>query len=337
VPDLIKLEPGRTKLYLGCEDDEVDGSPQEFTWQWIKQATKLRVKDRFKKHVEDGHFGEAREAGGGKYYLAEGHRDICRFNNKRFGARKDTIISMDDYEDIICGRKPKGGAVMVRGVEYRGKATLKNFDSDEFFILPRYTPAQCKAMALERIEADIKGKVVPWHDADPASYEYQTNFNIRYSGFYDILRKEMVLVAKRGASRQQIDDAIDLPTSILALITRKLSPAKADYYAARMMEYIETNSKALSNPSIRYKVHQTILEEINIEHLRDLQRLHGDNVDASTEKALNDALKRHKDLLPLAVLSDAPPEQGMSELAPPTKNNGAGKQASDDLNEDGMS
>ena len=337
MPDLIKLEPGKTKLYVGCEDDEVDGAPQEFTWLWIKQATGLRVKDRFKKHIEDGHFGNCRDAGGGKYYLAEGHRDICRFNNKRFGARKDIIISMDDYEDIICGREPKGGAVMVRGVEYTGKASVKNFDSNKFFALPRYTSAQCKAMTTERIEKDIKSKSVPWHNQDPTSYEYQRNYSTRYSGFYDLLRKEMVLVAKRGASQQQIDDAIDLPPSILALITRKLSPSQAEYYEARMFEYIETNSKALSNPSIRYKVHQTILEEINIEHLRDLQRLHGDNVSASIEKSLNDALSRHKGLLPLNVLSDAPPEQGLNDHAPPTASKDDGDQSSGDLNSAGMS
>lgn len=318
--DLIKLEPGKIKLYVGCEDDEVDGAPQEFTWLWIKQATGLRVKDRFKKHLEDGHFGNYRDAGGGKYYLTEGHRDICRFNNKRFGFRKDIIISMDDYEDIICGREPKGGAVMVRGIEYTGKASLKKYDSEEFFALPRYTSGQCKMMATERVERDISEKSVGWHDLPAKGYEFKTKWEARYNLFYGVLRKEMVLVAKRGALQQQIDDAIDLPPSIIALITRKLTPAESEYYIARMVEYIETNPQTMSNPSENYKVHQATLEEINIEHLRDLQRLHGDNVNSAIEKALNAALSRYWKLVPKDAISGAKPQTNYN-AAPPSKEN----------------
>lgn len=315
--ELIKFEPGKSKLYLGVDDNDVDDSPQEFDWAWIKDATKLRKKHRFKDHLEQGHFGVVTQLGVHSYRFQSGHRAICRFNNNRFEVISDIIVAMDDYEDVICGRESKNGKIIIRGSEFTGNASLKKFDSEEFFALPRYTSAQCKMMATQRVERDLNEKTVGWYDLAQESYEYQIKWKARYNGFYEVLRKEMVLVAKRSASQQQIDDAIDLPASILALITRKLSLSQSEYYIARMVEYIETNSKAMSNPSVSYKVHQTILEEINIEHLRDLQRLHGDNVNQAIEKALNDALTRHNKLVPLSIISDAA-SQGDYNSGPPT-------------------
>ena len=325
MPDLIKLEPGKTKLYVGCEDDEIDGAPQEFTWLWIKQATGLRVKDRFKKHIEDGHFGNCRDAGGGKYYLAEGHRDICRFNNKRFGARKDIIISMDDYEDIICGREPKGGAVMVRGVEYTGNASLKKFDSEEFISTPRYTSGQCKMMAKERVERDIREKIVRWHNLAPNSFEYKQKWEARYITIHEPLRHERILVAKRTASSRQIEDSDDLPLGILALISRKLDERKAEYFISRMAEYIESNPILMSNPALAYNIAQVIQEELIIEHLRDLQRLHGDNINKGVEAALSVALARHQKLLPLDKIGEgALPKAAPSRSSQSSNENGGG-------------
>lgn len=331
--ELIKLEPGKSKLYLGVDDNEVDDSPQEFEWTWIKAATKLRKKGSFVEHLEAGRFGIYKKIGIHSYEFQEGHRAICRFNNERFEHTHNTIImSMDDYESSICGRELENGVVIVRGAEYTGKPSIEKFNPEEFFALPRYTSGQCKMMATERVERDISEKAVGWHDLPVKGYEFKTKWEARYSLFYGTLRKEMVLVAKRGASQQQIDDAIDLPPSILALIARKLTLAESEYYIARMVEYIETNPQAMSNPSINYKVHQATLEEINIERLRNLQRLHGDNVNPSIEKALNDALTRYWKLVPKDAISDAKPKNNYN-AAPPSKEN---SHQDNDRNDDGM-
>lgn len=307
--DLLKLEPKKGKLYLGVDDDDVDDSPQEFKWIWVKKATGLRKKERFEMHIEQGHFGNVTKIGG-HYKFQEGHRSICRFNNNRFEeVTKDIIMSRDDYEDIISGREPKGGKVLVRGMEYTGNASVKKFDPQEFLVLPRYTSGQCRIMATERVEKDIEEKKVPWYDLEKNSYEYKQKWEARYIAIYEPLRKEMLLVAKNTASKRQIEDSVDLPLGILSLITRKLDEPQAEYYISRMAEYIESNPILMSNPALAYRIHQVILEELKIEHLRDLQRLYGDNINKDVETTLKVALDRHQKLVPLDLIGDGTPTE----------------------------
>lgn len=297
--DLLKSEPdGKNHLYKGVEDDQVDADTDTFTWEWIRKATLLKKKDSFNNHVKKGHFGHVEQISAKNYRMAEGHRAICRFNNKRYPSTSTKIVSRAQHSDMMRRTPVRDMVVMVRGRPWLKPVSLKRYNHDDFIATRRYTEDQVIILAAERVDNDIKSKTVRWHDL-PDKSEYQRLYDERVRMFQDLYASEMILVAKDTASKEDIRAAADLPAGILAMINYKLTLTQANYYISRFVEFQRIESKAVSDPILSYRIHQVILEEIQIEHLRDLQRLYGDEINKQVEDALEKALKRHQVLMPI--------------------------------------
>lgn len=284
---------------MGVPDERVDSTAEAFTWMWIQKATKLQKKSEFLKHLNDGHFGPWEQIGSNNWRLAEGHRAICRFNNHRFFTHKTPLVTREQYQDLISGRPMRSAVVMVGGKPVVKSISLANYNTKFFIAVQRYTNDQAVSLAIERIENDIEKKIVRWHDLDRESEEFQSYYNERLRMFSDLYIQEMMLVAKSSASPEEIKAAADLPLGITDLIDGKLSITQSEYYITRFVFYQRVWGSFKDNPALLYRIHQVILEEMRIEHLRDLQRLYGDTIDAPTDSALAKALDRHTKMMPM--------------------------------------
>lgn len=311
--DLLKLEPdGKKKLYLGIEDDQVDGSTEAFTWEWIKKATGIRKKDSFNKHVKKGHFGRVEQISAKNYRMVEGHRDICRFNNGRYPTIKTKIVTRGQYSDMTRGVPIRDMIVTVRGQPFVKPISLKKYNHNDFIEARRFTKDQAMILASKRVVEDINNKTVRWHALAKNSNEYKRRYAEREKMFLNLYISEIVLVAKETASEEEILQATDLPAGILPLIDHKLTLTQANYYISRFVEFQDIISKNADNPILSYRIHQVILEEIQIEHLRDLQRVYGDEINKKVEDALEKALKRHQSLMP-DRMGDGRPAEGTGQ------------------------
>jgi len=307
MPDLLRSEPaGREKLYKGVEDAEVDGTTETFTWEWIRKATKIKKKASFTAHLEKGHFGAFEQISSSLYRFSEGHRAICRFNNGRHTNQKTIVVSKEQYEDMMAGRPVRNMPVMVRGKPVLKSVSIKTYNRDEFIAVSRYTVDQARGMALERVENDIKEKTVSWHGLSRDSDEFRERAFARMKMFEDLLLAEMVLMARDIASKSDLRAAADLPASILNLIDYKLSASQAEYYISRFIAARVMIPEIVSNPFMAFRVHQVILEQMQVEHYRDLQRLHGDSVDKGVQAALDGALARLNKLMPGGLMKIEP-------------------------------
>ncbi len=312
--DLLKLEPGgRGKLYKDIGDDEVDANVETFTWEWIKKATKIKKKANFKAHLESGHFGAWEQIGSNRFRLTEGHRAICRYNNGRHKHRKTIIVSKDQYKDMMEGRPIRDMVIMVRGRPHLKSVSIKNYNHRDFIAIKRYTNDQARGLALERVENDIDTKIVSWHNLSRNDEEFQRRYQARVKMFEDLLLAEMVLMAKDTASPEDIRAAADLPASILSLIDYKLSATQAEFYIGRFLVALEMIPDLMKNPFMAFRMHQIILEELQVEHYRDLQRLYGDDVDEKVQKALAAAMTRLSRLMPGGLMKPPKPGDGTSE------------------------
>lgn len=297
--DLLKQEPGgRSKLYKGVEDEEVDASIATFAWSWIQQATKIKKIARFREHLDKGHFGAWEEIGSKSYRLVEGHRAICRFNNGRHKQQKTFVVTKKQYQDMQAGRPVSNMTVLVRGRPQLKSVSRKNFNREDFISVRRYSNDQARAKALARVEKDISDKVVPWYNLERDNEEFQRRFQVRVQMFEDLMLAEQVLMAKDTASAEDIRAAADLPASILNLIDYKLSVTQAEYYISRFVAAVEMIPGLMKNPFWTFRMHQIILEEIQVEHYRDLQRLYGDDINKRVQDALREALDRLNKLMP---------------------------------------
>jgi len=306
--DLLKSEPGgRSKLYKGVQDDKVNADTETFTWEWIKKATKIQKKARFKDHLSRGHFGPWEEIGSKAYRLVEGHRAICRFNNGRHKQQKTVVVTKQQYDDMQAGRPVSNVIVMVRGRPQLKPVSIKRYNHSDFIAVKRYSPDQAHVKALARVEKDISDKIVPWHDLDRGSEEFQNKSQIRVQMFEDLMLAEMVLMAKETASAEDIRAAADLPASILNLIDYKLSATQAEYYIGRFVAAVEMIPGLMKNPFMAFRMHQIILEELQVEHYRDLQRLYGDDINKQVQEALAASLARLHRLTPGGLMKSNPP------------------------------
>ena len=309
MPDLLKKEPtGRGKLYNKIEDADVSPETAIFTWKWITRAIKIKDKERFLTHLEAGHFGPHETVAEDNYKLIEGHRAICRFNNGRYGDQPAEVYTREQYADLIAGKPIRTMPVLVRGKVLTKQVSMKTFDSKEFIAVRHYNSDQASILATDRVQLEVKQKTVPWYDLGKGSDEYQSKFIARYRFYNTLYLAEMVLVAKDIASDEELRLASDLPASILSLIDGKLTVTEASFYIARWLAFQEVyDEKDMANPALTFRLHQIILEELMIEHYRDLQRLHGDNIDKPTQDALQTSIKRHQDLMPAELKITAKP------------------------------
>ena len=315
--DLLKLEPGgRGKLYKDIGDDEVDANVETFTWEWIKKATKIKKKANFKAHLESGHFGAWEQIGSNRFRLTEGHRAICRYNNGRHKHRKTIVVSKEQYKDMMEGRPIRDMVIMVRGRPHLKSVSIKNYNHRDFISVKRYTNDQARGLALERVENDIDAKTVSWHNLPRNDEEFQGRYQARVKMFEDLLLAEMVLMAKDTASPEDIRAAADLPASILSLIDYKLSATHAEYYISRFLAAQETIPDITKNPFMAFRMHQVILEELQIEHYRDLQRLYGDEIDKKVQDGLSASLSRLSRLTPGKLMKAKTPGGGNTMPAP---------------------
>ncbi len=306
--ELMKMEPaGRRKLYLDVEDEEVDASTATFTWDWIKRATRIKTKSVFKDHLQRGYFGPWEALSSTNYRLVEGHRAICRYNNSRHKRQKTMLVTKEQYDDMMNGRPVRNMMVLVRGRPQLKTVSTKNYNHDDYISVRRYSNDQARGRAMERVENDIAAKTVPWHGLARGSKEFQKLFQNRLQMFEDLFLAEMIVMAKDTASPEDIRTAADLPATILSLIDYKLSATHAEYYIGRFLAAREMIPALRENPFMAFRIHQIILEEIQIEHYRDLQRLYGDDIEEKVQKALAAALSRLHGLMPAGLMKSKPP------------------------------
>lgn len=311
MPDLLKSRPiPRKRLYLNIDDEAVSPDIAEFTWDWIKKATLIKRKVTFVTHLEAGHFGPYEVVSDNNWRFLEGHRAICRFNNGRYENQPVKVLTREQFEDLRAGRPMRDMPVMVGGRIVNKPISLKNYNSEEFVAAKRYTPDQANILAMERVEDDVKNKKVPWYSLPKKGEEYKKLWYQRWRFFNDLYLKEMVIVAREIASQDDISRAADLPASILCLINNKLTVTQAEFYISRWIDFQNIHGdEAMNSPSLSFNIHQVILEELLMEHYRDLQRLYGDNIDKSIQDALKDSTKRHQDLMPAEPNKTKPPAQ----------------------------
>ena len=319
--ELLKNEPtGRLKLYNGVEDDgEVNADSAIFTWDWISKATKIKSKKRFVTHLEAGHFGPHELVAEDNYRLIEGHRAISRFNNGRYKDQPVTVYTRDQYDDISSGKEMREMPILVGGKIMTKQPNLKKYNENEFIATRRYTPAQANILAVDRVNLEVDQKMVGWCDLPKRSDEYKEHFHQRWRFYNNLYLSEMALVARDTASKEDLLAAADLPASILCLINDKLSISQASTYISRWLAFqVIYDEKDMENPILTFRLHQLILEEILIDHYRDLQRLYGDVIDKTTQEALRDAMKRYQELIPADLKGP--------KVAPPSTNGKAEKE-----------
>ena len=187
---------------------------------------------------------------------------------------------------------------------------MKRYNRADFIAVRRYSSDQARGLAMERVENDIENKNVPWHSLATHTKEFQDRFQVRLQMFEDLFLAEMVLMAKDTASPEDIRSAADLPAGILSLIDYKLSATQAEYYISRFLAAQEIIPALRENPFMAFRMHQVILEEIQIEHYRDLQRLYGDDIDKKVQEALSAALSRLSRLMPGGLMKPKPSSNG---------------------------
>jgi len=316
--ELLRLEPGgRDKLYKDCDDDEVDASTETFTWEWIKKATKIKRKLNFIEHLEKGHFGAWERIGANGFRITEGHRAICRYNNGRHKHQRTIVVSKEQYADMTSGRPVRNMVVLVRGRPQLKPVSIKTYNRNDFIAARRYTNDQARALAVERVENDLADKTVTWHSLPREGKEFQDRYQSRMQMFEDLLLAEMVLMAKDTATPADIKAAADLPASILSLIDYKLSATQAEYYISRFIAARETIPDLATNPFMAFRMHQVILEELQIEHYRDLQRLYGDEINKNVQAALAASLGRLSGLMPDGLTKPKPHGKDSDSSPPP--------------------
>lgn len=322
--DLLKLEPGgRGKLYKGVEDEEVDGSTATFTWAWIKQATRIQKKANFADHLSRGHFGAWEAIGARNYRLVEGHRAICRYNNGRHKHQKTIVVTKSQYDDMMNGRPVRNMTVLVKGRPQVKSVSIKRYNRSDFIAVRRYSNDQARGLAVERVENDIEGKVVSWYNLPRDDQQFIERYQARLQMFENLLLAEQVLMAKDTASPEDIRAAADLPPGILNLIDYKLSATHAEYYISRFLAAQEMIPEIANNPFLAFRMHQVILEELQIEHYRDLQRLYGDEIDKKVQDALSASLSRLSRLTPGQLMKAKTPGGGNAAPASPGATTGA--------------
>jgi len=322
MPGLLILDPsGGEKLYKDVEDNLVDSTTQTFDWEWIQKATLLRDKSSFMAHVKKNHFGFVEQVGAKKFRIAEGHRAICYFNNRRYTDQKTAVVTREQYEDMMQDRPIRKMVVTVQGRPCNKRVSLKRYNHSDFIAVSRYSSDKAMVLAVERVGNDIKSKSVRWHSLDRDSDEFQRRYNERVMMFRTLYSSEKVLVAKNTASDEEIRQSVDLPAGVLDLIDYKLTITQAEYYISRVIEFRHLAEAFMDNPVLSYRVHQIVLEELRIEHFRDLQRLYGDNIDKPTEDALGKALRQHssliKDLMKSITPNKSKPENDALERGTP--------------------
>ena len=328
--DLLRKEPGRGKLYAKIKDVEVSPDTSVFTWDWLKKACKLKDIKALLAHLEAGHFGPYEIVAADNFQILEGHRAICKFNNGRYKDQAVTVFTKHQYADMMAGRPMRDMVVLVNGQIMTKPISLKNYNSHDFIAVKRYSPDQANILAIDRVAKEVDGKKVKWHTMPKKSEEYKEHFAQRVRFYNSLYLKEIALVAKDTASDEEILRAADLPASILSLIDGKLSITQAGTYVSRWLDFqLMYDSDEIKNPALSFRIHQVILEELLIEHLRDLQRLYGDKVDASIQSALKEAMARWSNLMPTDLMkkpistngeakeSEPPPDT--SERAAPAK------------------
>ncbi len=307
--ELLKRNPsGKGKLYARVRDDVVISDIAVFTWDWLKKACKFKNKKQFMAHLEAGHFGPYEIVGENNYQILEGHRAICRFNNSRYKDQAVAVYTRDQYGDLLADRAIRIMEVLVHGRIMTKLVSLKNYNREDFIAVKRYTPDQSGILATDRVNIEVAEEKVDWHALPKRSDEYVEHFEQRWRFYNSMYLREVALVAKDTASEEEILRAADLPASILTLIDNKLSITQAATYVSRWLDFQKMyKEEELDNPALSFRIHQVILEEIVIEHLRDLQRLKGDVIDKSIQDALKEATGRWQNLMPIALLKPAMP------------------------------
>ena len=292
--DLLKKEPtGRGKLYTKVKDAEVSPETSVFTWEWLKKACKFKDRKALLGHLEANHFGPYELVAVDNFQILEGHRAVCKFNNGRYKDQAVTVYTKHQYADMMAGRPMRDMVVLVNGQIMTKPVSLKNYDNDDFIAVKRYSPDQASILAIDRVVKEVAEKKVKWHGMPKKSEEYKEQFAQRVRFYNSLYLKEIALVAKDTAGKDEILRAADLPASILSLIDGKLSITQAGTYVSRWLDFqLMYDSDEIKNPALSFRIHQVILEELLIEHLRDLQRLYGDRIDKPTQDALKEAMTR---------------------------------------------
>ncbi len=289
---LLKLEPkSGSRLYIDIDDERVDADTEIFKWDWIKKATKIKNLSSLMDHLERGHFGPWEKIGK-NYRLLEGHRAICRYNNDRYINNRTIVVTKEQYDDMMNGRPVQDVMIMVRGKPQSSSVSIKKFDKADFIAVRRYSNDQAQAMAVGRVENDIADGRVQWYDLPRESEEFREHFKKRVQMIEDLYMSEMILMARDLASPADMRSAADLPASILNLINHKLTATQAEYYISRFVAAMDMIPNLRDNPFVAFRVHQIILEEMQVEHYRDLQRICGDEVDSKIQGALQSAMVR---------------------------------------------
>ena len=338
--DLLRKEPtGRGKLYAKVKDDEVSPDTCVFTWPWLKSACKFKHKNKFLAHLEAGHFGPHEIVAADNFRLLEGHRAICRFNNSRYKDQAVMVYTKSQYDDMMSGKPMRDMVVLVGGRIMTKPVSLKNYNSDDLIAIKRYSPDQASILAIDRVEKEVAEKKVKWHGMAKSSDDYKEYFEQRFRFYNSQYLKEVALIAKDTASEEEILRAADLPASILSVIDNKLSITQASTYISKWLQFqLMYSAEEMLNPALSFRVHQVILEELNIEHLRDNQRLYGDKIDPVTQSALKEAMTRWNTLMPTDLMKKPLSTNGKApESTPPpgddSERERPGKSSVDDKDE----
>jgi len=329
MPNLLKQKPtGRGKLYAKIKDAEVNSDPAVFNWSWLQKACKFKDKKTFLAHLESGHFGPHEIVAEDNYQILEGHRAICRFNNKRYEDQAVMVYTRAQYADMMAGKPMRTMEVLVNGQIMTKPVSLKNYNSDDFIAINRYTPDQASILAIDRVEREVSEKKVKWHTMSKKSEEYKSHFHQRRRFYNAQYLKEVALIAKDTASKDELLRAADLPASILSLIDNKLTITQASTYVSRWLDFqLMYSEDEILNPALLFRIHQVILEELLIEHLRDMQRLYGDKIDKPTQDALKEAMARWSNLMPTDMMKKPPPPKDQQSQPPPGDDDGSDREA----------
>jgi hypothetical protein len=299
---LLKKEPkssNRGKLYSKIDPSEVNCDTEVFTIDWLKKACKYRSKVEILSHLQAGHFGPYCEVADENYEILEGHRAVCRVNNSKYSDQAVSVYSREQWDDIKAGRTIRESAVLVRGRVMTKAVSLKNYSPKDFIAVKRYSVDQANILAADRVVREVGEKRVDWHALSKKSEEYKEKFTKRWRLYNNLYSKEIALVARDMASEEEMSQATDLPASIFSLIDNKLTVTQALTYISRWLDFLEMyDNEQINNPALSFRIHQVILEEILIEHYRDVQMLNADSIDKPMQDALKGAIMRHQALMP---------------------------------------
>jgi len=184
MPDLLKKEPsGRGKLYAKIKDAEVNSDTTVFSWDWLKKACKFKARKQLLGHLEAGHFGPYELVASDNYRILEGHRAICRFNNKQYKDQAVMVYTQAQYGDMMAGRPVRDMVILVNGQIMTKPVSLKNYNNDDFIAVKRYSSDQASILAIDRVEIEVSEKRVKWHAMAANSEEYKSQFHERWRFF----------------------------------------------------------------------------------------------------------------------------------------------------------